>query len=172
MQIRVLKSISKNNSDVDVVIFKIGPATGWNIPRACMLVQLRKVCSPSLSTQTIGRIMRNPNPEFIKDQNHIGLQYYYYSNIENKSNNRITYRLKDEFKSEQFKVAYIDKEVVKTKIKNPSYYENIIETLDFRHIYDELKKYQEYYKTNGYINYGTERFGSKTYVNLKIFNSI
>ncbi|WP_429984641.1 DEAD/DEAH box helicase family protein [Mycoplasmopsis bovis] len=167
-----LKSISKNNSDVDVVIFKIGPATGWNIPRACMLVQLRKVCSPSLSTQTIGRIMRNPNPEFIKDQNHIGLQYYYYSNIENKSNNRITYRLKDEFKSEQFKVAYIDKEVVKTKIKNPSYYENIIETLDFRHIYDELKKYQEYYKTNGYINYGTERFGSKTYVNLKIFNSI
>ena len=38
-----LKSISQNNSDIDVIIFKIGPATGWNIPRACMLVQLRNV---------------------------------------------------------------------------------------------------------------------------------
>ncbi|WAM05312.1 hypothetical protein OM999_02815 [Mycoplasmopsis cynos] len=29
-----LRDISKDSSPVDVIIFKVGPATGWNIPRA------------------------------------------------------------------------------------------------------------------------------------------
>lgn len=69
-----LKQISKNNSDVDVIIFKVGPATGWNIPRACMLVQLRNVSSESLTIQTLGRIKRNPNPELIDNNNSIGMK--------------------------------------------------------------------------------------------------
>ena len=86
-----LKSISQNNSDIDVIIFKIGPATGWNIPRACMLVQLRNVSSDTLNVQTVGRIRRNPNPSFPNDElmkinpNSISKNYYVYSNYE-KSN--------------------------------------------------------------------------------------
>ncbi|UWV80612.1 hypothetical protein NW069_04955, partial [Mycoplasmopsis cynos] len=38
-----LRDISKDSSPIDVIIFKVGPATGWNIPRARMLVQLRHV---------------------------------------------------------------------------------------------------------------------------------
>ncbi|UWV80618.1 hypothetical protein NW069_00040 [Mycoplasmopsis cynos] len=55
-----LRDISKDSSPVDVIIFKVGPATGWNIPRARMLVQLRHISSSNLSIQTIGRIKRNP----------------------------------------------------------------------------------------------------------------
>ncbi|MBU4692794.1 DEAD/DEAH box helicase family protein [Mycoplasma sp. CSL7491-lung] len=59
-----LREISKKSSDIDVIIFKVGPVTGWNIPRACMLVQLRNVSLDSLSIPTLGRIKRNPRPGF------------------------------------------------------------------------------------------------------------
>lgn len=52
--------ISKNDSIVDVVIFKVALAIGWNIPRANSLLQLRELHSDDLNIQTIGRIRRNP----------------------------------------------------------------------------------------------------------------
>lgn len=73
-----LDNITKNDNEIDAIIFKVGPATGWDIPRACMLLQLRKVCSEKLNTQTIGRIKRNPYPGLIK--NDITDIYYIYSN--------------------------------------------------------------------------------------------
>ncbi|EEH02207.1 type III restriction enzyme, res subunit family protein [Ureaplasma urealyticum serovar 2 str. ATCC 27814] len=70
-----LKEISKKKSNVDVILFKIGPATGWNIPRACMLVQLRNVSSKNLSVQTIGRIKRFANPNF--DKKEIDIKFHF-----------------------------------------------------------------------------------------------
>lgn len=75
-----LYDISDNLSAIDVIIFKVGPATGWNIPRACMLVQLREVCSKALSIQTIGRIKRNPVPNKNLNYNSIANTYFIYSN--------------------------------------------------------------------------------------------
>lgn len=99
-----LADVSNNLSPIDVIIFKVGPATGWDIPRACMLVQLREVSSKNLTIQTLGRIKRNPNPALIKNAKlvHPGLEYYVYSN---KKDNKIqgfelkTYTLKNENKS-------------------------------------------------------------------------
>lgn len=73
-----LDDITKSNNDIDVIMFKVGPSTGWDIPRACMLLQLRKVCSDKLNIQTIGRIKRNPYPNLIR--NSITDKYYIYSN--------------------------------------------------------------------------------------------
>lgn len=53
-----------------------------------MLVQLRNVSSDTLNVQTIGRIRRNPNPNFPDDElmkinpNSISKNYYVYSNYE------------------------------------------------------------------------------------------
>jgi type III restriction enzyme len=50
----------KNNSEVNFMIFKVAPATGWDCPRADILVMFREINSPSFHTQIIGRIKRMP----------------------------------------------------------------------------------------------------------------
>ncbi len=55
-----LELIEKNNNDVNFMIFKVAPATGWDCPRADVLVMFREINSPSFHTQIIGRIKRMP----------------------------------------------------------------------------------------------------------------
>ncbi|RLA06780.1 MAG: restriction endonuclease subunit R [Gammaproteobacteria bacterium] len=55
-----LEFITKNNDDVNFLIFKVAPATGWDCPRADVLVMFREIGSPSFHTQIIGRIKRMP----------------------------------------------------------------------------------------------------------------
>ncbi len=50
----------ENTSGIDVIIFKMVISEGWDIPRACMLYQVRDVHSPTLGEQVIGRVRRNP----------------------------------------------------------------------------------------------------------------
>ncbi len=103
-----LDKITRNYDTTDCIIFKIGPATGWDIPRACMLLQLRNVCSSSLNIQTIGRIKRNPYPDLVK--NEITDKYYIFTNAPKNSNNDCTvvrYNVKEEFKAEEFVVIKI-----------------------------------------------------------------
>ena len=50
----------KNNSSVDIIIFKMVIKEGWDIPRACMLYQERDTQSKILDEQVIGRVRRNP----------------------------------------------------------------------------------------------------------------
>lgn len=49
-----------NNSTIDVIIFKMVISEGWDIPRACMLFQVRDTQSKQLDEQVIGRVRRNP----------------------------------------------------------------------------------------------------------------
>lgn len=55
-----LELITKNNNEVNFMIFKIAPATGWDCPRADILVMFREISSPTFHTQIIGRIKRMP----------------------------------------------------------------------------------------------------------------
>ena len=48
------------NSLIDVIIFKLSISEGWDIPRACMLYQVRDSKSKQLDEQVLGRIRRNP----------------------------------------------------------------------------------------------------------------
>lgn len=49
-----------NTSTIDIIIFKMIITEGWDIPRACMLYQVRDSKSKQLDEQVIGRIRRNP----------------------------------------------------------------------------------------------------------------
>ena len=112
--------ITANDSDVDVVMFKVALATGWDIPRANMLLQLRDIYSETLDIQTIGRIRRNPlarklnldSPEKILND------YYIYSNAPKinknecqslKQNNELQIIWKLEQLNEDFQTVLIDK---------------------------------------------------------------
>ena len=55
-----LESIEKNNAPQVVVIIKQAVATGWDCPRAHILVKLRDNMSETFEIQTIGRIRRMP----------------------------------------------------------------------------------------------------------------
>jgi len=58
-----LENITRNNSEVEVLIFKQAIALGWDCPRAQVLVLFREWSSPIFSIQTIGRVMRMPYPD-------------------------------------------------------------------------------------------------------------
>ena len=47
-------------STIDIIIFKMVISEGWDIPRACMLYQVRDTTSKILDEQVTGRVRRNP----------------------------------------------------------------------------------------------------------------
>lgn len=54
------KYAKENTSTIDVIIFKLTISEGWDIPRACMLYQIRDSQSKQLDEQVMGRVRRNP----------------------------------------------------------------------------------------------------------------
>ncbi len=50
----------ENSSTIDIIIFKMVITEGWDIPRACMLFQMRDSKSKQLDEQVMGRVRRNP----------------------------------------------------------------------------------------------------------------
>lgn len=54
------KNEAKHSKTLDVIIFKMMITEGWDIPRACMLFQVRDSQSKQMDEQVIGRIRRNP----------------------------------------------------------------------------------------------------------------
>ena len=58
-----LDNITKNDSPVEVMFFKQAISLGWDCPRASILVLFRDHKSLTFSVQTVGRIMRMPEPQ-------------------------------------------------------------------------------------------------------------
>jgi len=55
------KNYAKSHTaTIDVIIFKMVITEGWDIPRACMLYQVRDTQSKQLDEQVMGRVRRNP----------------------------------------------------------------------------------------------------------------
>lgn len=71
-----LESITRNNDEVEVMIFKQAIALGWDCPRACILVLFRDWKSITFSVQTLGRILRMPElKHYNVDQLNTGFVY-------------------------------------------------------------------------------------------------
>jgi len=61
MPVAKWKDYAKSNTaTIDVIIFKMVITEGWDIPRACMLYQVRDTQSKQLDEQVVGRVRRNP----------------------------------------------------------------------------------------------------------------
>ena len=59
--------ITKNNNDVEFLIFKQAIDTGWDCPRAQVLVRFREIQSLVFEIQTVGRILRMPEAKHYKN---------------------------------------------------------------------------------------------------------
>lgn len=55
-----LEDIENNRSPVSFLLFKQAAATGWDCPRASVLVMFREIKNPTFAIQTVGRILRMP----------------------------------------------------------------------------------------------------------------
>jgi type III restriction enzyme len=64
-----LDKISDFESEVDFLLFKQAIDTGWDCPRAHILVKLRDIQSYTFEVQTVGRILRMPEQKHYEDEN-------------------------------------------------------------------------------------------------------
>lgn len=62
-----IQNISENNAETVAVIIKQAVATGWDCPRAYILVKLRENMDETFEVQTIGRIRRMPEATHYDD---------------------------------------------------------------------------------------------------------
>jgi type III restriction enzyme len=119
-----LEGISENDNPVEYLIFKQAIATGWDCPRAYILVKFREVKSEIFNIQVLGRITRMPERHFYIDE---ALNTsYVYSNLKSvearndpdnpiiikseKAENRLTMtpvRLTSFYRSKNFNILYI-----------------------------------------------------------------
>jgi type III restriction enzyme len=74
------KDIKNFDSEVDFLIFKQVVATGWDCPRAQILVKFRQTKSEIFEIQTVGRIMRMPEFKHYDEENLN--RAYVYANLE------------------------------------------------------------------------------------------
>jgi type III restriction enzyme len=63
-----LDTIAQSTSPYRALLFKQAIATGWDCPRAQVLVQFRKPGSETFQIQTVGRIMRTPEQRHYSDE--------------------------------------------------------------------------------------------------------
>ena len=77
------ENIERQDSEVEVLIFKQAIALGWDCPRAQILVLFREWHSPIFSIQTVGRIMRMPEPDSDYYKSEILNYGYVYTNLDN-----------------------------------------------------------------------------------------
>ena len=110
------ESLTPNNSEVDFLIFKQAIDTGWDCPRASILVRFREIKSIIFEIQTIGRILRMPEAEHYK--NDTLNRGFVYTNVKSL-----------EVKKETYNPNIIKSVIVKRKdiyepLKLKSYYRN------------------------------------------------
>ena len=62
-----LDFIADNDNKVDYMLFKQAAGTGWDCPRASVLVMFREIKKETFYTQTVGRILRMAEPQAKED---------------------------------------------------------------------------------------------------------
>lgn len=71
-----LQFIAQNDNKIEYLIFKQAVDTGWDCPRAHILVKLRSTKSETFERQTVGRILRMPEQKhYNEDALNIGYIY-------------------------------------------------------------------------------------------------
>ena len=78
-----LSDITNNTSPISFLLFKQAAATGWDCPRASVLVMFREIKNPTFAIQTVGRILRMPlGTHFAYPELNIGYLYTNYKRNE------------------------------------------------------------------------------------------
>jgi len=129
-----LDDISENDNKIEYLIFKQAIDTGWDCPRAHILVKFRESKSEIFEIQTVGRILRMPEAKHYKNDNlNIG---YIYTNIQSIIVKKEDYNF-NIIKNKKSKILYNNE-----KVDLLSYYKPKIEfgdvTAEFTEVFSEI----------------------------------
>ncbi|MCC6323510.1 DEAD/DEAH box helicase family protein [Candidatus Nomurabacteria bacterium] len=122
--------ITKNNDKVEFLIFKQAVDTGWDCPRAQILVKFREIKSLVFEIQTIGRILRMP--EIIHYKNDELNKAFVYTNVKSftvspeKTNPNI------------IKSIRMEREKIYYPLKLRSYYHNRVDYGDITSSFNDI----------------------------------
>ncbi|MBR3324455.1 MAG: DEAD/DEAH box helicase family protein [Clostridia bacterium] len=128
------EELSKNDNEIEFLIFKISVKEGWDCPRAQILVRFREVKSISFDIQTVGRILRMPNAKHY--DNEILNTAYIYTNI-----NHIIIK-KEEFLKNIIKSKRAIRKDIYTYTPLRSYYKKRIDFGDITSTYVEKRCFE------------------------------
>lgn len=112
------RKIKDNNDETEFLIFKTAVATGWDCPRAHILVKFRDGKSETFEIQTIGRILRTAEAKSYEDS--LLDNAYIFTNIETFETKKDTYnpnRIKTE-------TSYFRKGYTKLRVWNQTQLES------------------------------------------------
>lgn len=108
-----LANITRNDSAVEVMIFKQAIALGWDCPRAAILALFRDWRSFTFSTQTLGRILRMPELRHY-DKEELNIAYVY--------TNLSDFAIQEDFKGEFLTIKHASRRDIYKSISLKSVY--------------------------------------------------
>lgn len=141
--------VTPNDSEVDFLIFKQAIDTGWDCPRASILVRFREIKSIVFEIQTIGRILRMPEAvHYENDQLNKGFIYTNVKSLEVK---------KETYNPNIIKSVIVKRRDVYTSLNLKSYYRNRFDfgdiTLSFYQVLEKI--FCAYFNINEKLEFGT-----------------
>jgi len=150
-----IENISGNNDKTEFLIFKQAIDTGWDCPRAHILVKLRESSSEIFEIQVVGRILRMPERKHYDNEKlNTG---YIYSNVES-----ITVK-PDEYKLNIINRLPANRIDLYKEIKLPSYFKTRADYGDIKaNFYDTFVK-----NANEYFGIKKEKENNKKLVEKK-----
>ncbi|MCX6781900.1 MAG: DEAD/DEAH box helicase family protein [Candidatus Magasanikbacteria bacterium] len=154
-----LDYIADNDSKVDYMLFKQAAGTGWDCPRASVLVMFREIKKETFYTQTVGRILRMPEPQVKEDyKNTPNLRTgYLYTNYK-RNQVELPDLNKNEIPSQH---AYIKKEIKNVKLQSA-----YISRIDYGDI-PASSKFQDSFTKSMNSYFGITKTGSTAEEKLK-----
>lgn len=140
--------LEDEDSEIDFLIFKLACGTGWDCPRAHILVMFREIKSPVFQTQTLGRIIRMPRPdrELLKNSPLLRKGYLYTTYARNQVGATLVSGTSNKPK---IFTSNMDSDIKKTLVKNSL----INKLFDFVTTVEIEQKSQENQNEQGKINY-------------------
>ncbi|TAF08792.1 MAG: hypothetical protein EAZ75_09910 [Flavobacteriia bacterium] len=125
-----LDEISDFDSPVEFLLFKQAIDTGWDCPRAHLLVKLRDIQSFTFEVQTVGRILRMPEQMHYEDERLN--KGYIYTNLES-----ITVS-KEEYNPNIIKHLKATRKPIYENIKLQSYYKSRVDFGDITYSFGKV----------------------------------
>lgn len=162
-----LEVLDNNNNDVEFLIFKQAISTGWDCPRAQILVRFREVKSIVFNIQVVGRILRMPEAKHYKNDD-LNKAYIYVNTNEfdvasEVSNPNIIKSLKSKRKE------------IYQPLELKSYYRNRIDFGDITYAFNKIleKSFCEYFglEVGDYDVLGSNQEIVKSKINLDFKNA-
>lgn len=111
--------VTPNDSDVEFLIFKQAIDTGWDCPRAQILIRFREIRSLVFEIQTVGRILRMPEAKHYKNDNLN--RAYIFTNVKSLEVKN------EEYNPNIIKSIFVKREDFYKSLKLKSYYRNRVD---------------------------------------------